>query len=242
MNFLFPLAFLLFFLPGCKDPGHEPGKEDKNADTANRGKAAAPQNSNLHWVDTLKIVDKNDTCGMKVLAQLKMLREETSDQEFTFEKFAVSHEEVANPAPIDLRTSRSAREFKTKLTESVTAAGINFAGHYTIGEVGMTGWGRNYWIVDRRNGRTYEFPFKPHHLDFRPDSRLVIMDSKESIMNEMRSTEDWRFMCAYRNLGTPSFYYDLFPVYLEWKNNEWKVLAPKNSTPLKNVFWKEYFR
>lgn len=56
------------------------------------------------------------------------------------------------------RASRAHREFRTAWTDDARR-GVNFAGHFAVGEVCMTGWGCAFHILmDLRTGALLDFP------------------------------------------------------------------------------------
>jgi hypothetical protein len=103
----------------------------------------------------------------------------------------------------------------------------------------MTGWGPNYWIVDRTSGRAYEFPYKAVYLDFRPESELVVMDSKERILKAMRGMSDYQESCAHMGARRHS---ELRPFYFRWTGDRLEQLGPARVSPPVNEFWHDYFR
>ena len=184
------------------------------------------------------LLDSIDACTRAVSDQLRELRADTLSAHFTFDRYPARSARPRRPAPLDLSSLRSARTFRTKIGEALDTAGVNFAGHYSIVAVGMTGWGPNYWIVDRRTGRAFEFPYQATYLEFAERSTLVIMDSKEAIMRAVGQMADLRDGCA--NMGARR-HMDLRPFYFRWTNDRLEQLAPQGVTPPLNAFWKDYF-
>jgi hypothetical protein len=182
---------------------------------------------------------RTDACAGALRAQLLDLDAETLSVSFRFERYPVASMSRARPAPLDVSSLRSARTFRTKLREALDTAGVNFAGHYAIVEVGMTGWGPNYWIVDRRTGQAFEFPYKATYLDFTDSSALVIMDSKNAILRALGEMADPEEACAH--VGGPLRYTDLRPFYFRWHNRRLEQLAPAGAIPPPNTFWNDYF-
>lgn len=64
---------------------------------------------------------------------------------------------AGKPAPLNLRSHRLARMFRTRIREQLHEEGINFAGHYTFAVMGCGTGCSTTAIVDARNGRAY-FP------------------------------------------------------------------------------------
>ncbi len=88
-------------------------------------------------------------------------------------------------APVNLRSARGARTFRTRLREGAKE-GVNFAGHFSL-----VGWGcgtgcQSVAIIDAKNGAVH-FPKELYAfgvwlfsddgevLTFRPDSRLLVL-------------------------------------------------------------------
>lgn len=193
------------------------------------------------WMNQLDKLNKKDECSLAILNQIDYLNKEKFFEEFTFDRYKITDGLKTIPANLDINSDRSAKEFRTMIRSELTEKGVNFAGHYSIVSVGMTGWGMNYWIVDRNNGKAYAFPYMPTFLDFKKDSNLIVMNSKDSIFSSMRATSDYRDNCG--NTGTMYLSYtDARPFYFLWQNDKLILLAPKTIDPPVNQFWNGYFK
>ena len=108
--------------------------------------------------------------------------------------------EKARVRSIDFKKYPDARTYRTRLTAGL-AEGVNFAGHFII-----VGWGcgtgcTNAGIIDGRNGRviwpeeffnvdaTYGDNYSDIQLDFRKNSRLLIIHGRPGSGNDSGSTE-----------------------------------------------------
>jgi hypothetical protein len=81
----------------------------------------------------------------------------------------------------------------------------------------------------------------PTFLDFKKDSNLIVMNSKDSIFSSMRETSNSRDNCT--TTGTMYLYFtDARPFYFLWQNDKLILLAPKNIEPPVNQFWSGYFK
>lgn len=121
---------------------------------------------------------------------------------------------AGKPAPLNLRSHRLARMFRTRIREQLHEEGINFAGHYTIAVMGCGTGCSTTAIVDARNGHAYfprvldgwsvapgSWPDESQDVrTFRTDSRLL------KVIGSPR-------LGAYEEWGPPGIY------YYEWKNN-----------------------
>lgn len=121
---------------------------------------------------------------------------------------------AGKPAPLNLRSHRLARTYRTSIREQLHENGINFAGHYTIAVMGCGTGCSVTVIVDARNGSLYsprflagwyvelgqDIPQGEGVRTFRTDSRLI------KIIGAPRLSADERW--------GPSGVY-----YYEWKNN-----------------------
>jgi len=184
---------------------------------------------------------KYPVCADAILAQSQYLEKEKLSEDFSFEKYVVSNTIITQPADLDINSSQSARDFRTMIRNGLKE-GVNFAGHYSIVGVGMTGWGYNYWIVDRLNGKAYTFPYIQYELDFRKDSDLIIMNSKPIIKKALIEAESFGDICSPYGIGAQGILYtDLRPFYFLWEDNKLKLLGPTDIKPPINKFWEEYF-
>lgn len=175
------------------------------------------------------------SCEQALAEQQKYLEGDTYAQQYTFEKYRTAPESNFQVYPLDPNSSRYASEFRTKLKDALNETGINFAGHYSLVSVGMTGWGQNYWIVDRTNGHAYEFPYYAASMEFEKDSSLIVMNSKDSIQALLAQQPEGS--CYFLNQQQVS---DLRPFYFEWKNNTLTQLAPPTLQAPVNMFWIDY--
>ncbi|MDP2947515.1 MAG: hypothetical protein Q8N88_05360 [Nanoarchaeota archaeon] len=193
---------------------------------------------NGHWFYNLDKLDKNDVCVNKIIEQVEYLKNEKLSELIIFDKYK---------APIfggvlknlDISSSNSVKMFRTAIRSNLKDKDINFAGHYTIVSVGMTGWGDNYWIIDRENGKAFEFPYQAGLIDFKKDSNLIIINPKNKILEFMKNSDNYFDICV-GGLFFPR-YYELRPSYVLWKNNEVKIIDnPQNTKPTDNPFWKSF--
>ena len=180
-------------------------------------------------------VDLAQQCAESLAAQAEYLEREPHVRDHFFARYPARPSPGLRLAPLDLNSTPLAREFQTRLRQELKSRGVNFAGHYSLVGVGMTGWGMNYWIVDRRSGRAWEFPFHATFLDFDPGSSLIIMNSRDSIRSLLNQQKDGG--CFYLNQEQVT---DLRPFYFEWKNDTLTKLAPRDLTPPVNAFWLDY--
>ena len=183
-------------------------------------------------------------CSLAVLEQDEYLNKEKFFEEFTFDRYKVTGELETTPVDLDVNSSESARMFRTLIRKDLKDRGVNFAGHYTIASVGLTGWPESYWIVDRSNGKAYELPYAPYALDFRNNSNLLIMDSRDIILNRLNRMKG-EYVSPCINIDRfdidPLEITDLKPFYFLWQNDKLILLAPKTIDPPVNNFWSEYF-
>jgi len=132
-----------------------------------------------------------------------------------FEKYSADVY-AGKPAPLNLRSHRLARMYRTSIREQLQEEGINFAGHYTIVVMGCGTGCSITAIVDARNGNAYfpralngwsvepgiyEFKENEDVRTFRADSRLL------KIIGAPRLSADEKW-------GPGGVY------YYEWVNNQ----------------------
>lgn len=195
------------------------------------------------WLDNLDNLiaeesDKNAECLNATKEQVEYLKNEKLSEQFTFDKYQVTSLLNSALKNLDIDSNKYARMFKTRIREELEKNGINFAGHYSIVSVGMTGWGENYYIIDRNNGEAYTFPYWAYDLMFRKDSNLIILNPKDMIFREMRSMPDYIDNCGYKMAESSPLVLHR-PFYFIWENNELKLIGPFNIKPLINKFWEQ---
>jgi hypothetical protein len=196
----------------------------------------------LFTLTSLFLISENrdGECSPEYKIQRKYLNKDRSSLEFNFDKFKTKNSSPEILKSLDLNYSKTAREFRTSIGHQLNNE-IDFDGKYTVVGTGITGWDGPVWIVDRSNGRAYEFPY--HHyrfsIDYRKDSNLIVVNSKERI-KELHEIHG----CSYLNIMEDIVRgaYDLKPHYFIWQDGEFKYLGPLSYTPNKNPFWEDYFK
>lgn len=155
----------------------------------------------------------------------------------TFDKYKIS-EFNGELAQLDLdASSREAKMFRTWINAKIDAEGINFAGHYSLVYVGMTGWGLNYFLVDRITGKGIPVPFLIGYIMTKPNSSLLIINSKDQVYSDI--SYDSEFACEHSLTGNyTESDSDLRPYYYNWDGSEFIQLG--NPATI-NPFWKGYF-
>lgn len=98
----------------------------------------------------------------------------------SFEDFPAETINTADKANLDLSSKEGARSFKTRITNAYKADTANFAGHYTFAWWGCGSPCQDGVIVDRRTGKIYEIPSGSLGYNFRPDSRMLIVNLPDS--------------------------------------------------------------
>lgn len=89
-------------------------------------------------------------------------------------------------AKVNLTTARGAQFYRTRLREGA-AQGPNFAGHYALITWGCGSPCITVALVDSKTGRVWWAPFGglgEVHIDYRLNSRLVIVNSREVLDRE----------------------------------------------------------
>nr|MBA4160030.1 hypothetical protein [Gemmatimonadota bacterium] len=87
---------------------------------------------------------------------------------------------IEKPAPVDLSSHPDARQFRTALSRGA-AEGPNFAGHYTVVSWGCGTMCQQLRIVDARTGRVHEGPISLLGVEYRLDSRLLVVNPPQAV-------------------------------------------------------------
>ncbi len=201
------------------------------------------------WPWWLNVLDNEMTdrqgfeyqCSKGVLDQLAYFENETLSGKFTFEKYKVLDLLTSEPRDLDIKSSRYANEFRTNIRLDLAEVGVNFAGHYSIVSVGMTGYpSSNYYLVDRANGKAYIFPYGTFQLDFRKDSNLIIMNPKQVFLGLIKNSQGPEQYCDPRSSWRDNDV-GARPFYFLWEDNHLKLLGPTDMAPPINDFWESWF-
>jgi len=108
----------------------------------------------------------------------------------SFEKYRVSYIYSGQMSPINLKSNRTARVYKTTISESYKQNGVNFAGHYSFVYWGCGSPCTGCAIIDVRTGKVYSGPDSGFGYNFKKDSRLLIVNPKDTISNSGQNPWD----------------------------------------------------
>lgn len=98
-----------------------------------------------------------------------------------FEDHAVTAIHRGRPAPVDITSNSTARQFRT-LLKTGAESGPNFAGRFTVVVWGCGTECQSFAVIDARTGRVHDPPTAAElGLDFRLDSRLLVINPAHAI-------------------------------------------------------------
>jgi uncharacterized protein YxeA len=175
---------------------------------------------------------QNIECWESAQEQLSYLENEDLFTKYTFNNYKTKEVRIETYADLDIN-NKYVRAFRSAIRSELEKKPPNFASHYTIVGIGMTGTGVGYYIVDRITGETS--PILPYVglIDFRLDSNLIIINPREQLLR-LREELDRNDLCAMENSVR---LIDLRPFYFIWNNNKLEQLAPKSIMPERHKFW-----
>ncbi len=178
----------------------------------------------------------NSVCSEAIQAQNEAYKADKLSTTETFEKYKVPVY-TGKLADLNLKTSsEDAKMFRTWINAKIGAEGINFAGHYSMVYVGMTGWGDNYFLVDRITGKGIPVPFLIGYIKTQPNTSLLVINSKYQVYSD---NYDPDFACEKSVTGNyTESDSDLRPYYYNWNGSEFIQLGNPASI---NPFWKSNF-
>ncbi|GEM_PF-5574852 len=99
-----------------------------------------------------------------------------------FEDYAVTAIFSGTPTKVNYTSNPTAGKYRTRLNKGVKN-GANFAGHYSVVEIGCGSNCQNYWIIDVENGKIFEFmQLKSQRgATYKINSKLFIADKQPEI-------------------------------------------------------------
>jgi hypothetical protein len=178
-------------------------------------------------------------CRTAILMQRAYLQTEVLSKTETFDKYKIENVYKGKLRAFNPESNDVLAEFVTTINNQIKNKGVDFAGKYTIFEVGMTGLGTSYGMIDRTNGNGYYFMFKPTFLSHVSTSTLLIGNSKNMIIDFANSMDNVTDMCSSIGDGS-NFYTDARPFYLTMENDEIKYIGPDDAQPPMDLLWREY--
>ena len=162
----------------------------------------------------------SESCFNKVITHL-----EKFPTLAVFEDYPVAKIYSGFPAKLDLNSGSYTKQFYTRIVSRLSN-GVNFAGHYTIEDIGMTGQGYFMGVIDVETGKVYDFPFENAELSYsyKNNSKLIIVDSKEAIIEYTASDGLSKKSSYCTDTGSHSFVNEILPRYYLWENNKFVSL------------------
>ena len=108
----------------------------------------------------------------------------------SFGKYSVSYIYSGEMSPLNLKSNRTARVYKTTMSESYKQNVVNFAGHYSFIYWGCGSPCTGCASIDVRTGKVYSGPDSGFGYNFKKDSRLLIVNTKDTISNSGQNPWD----------------------------------------------------
>ncbi|HUT49011.1 MAG TPA: hypothetical protein VM325_06705 [Alphaproteobacteria bacterium] len=95
-------------------------------------------------------------------------------------KYPVKQVYTGKPAPVNLKSHKNARNFRT-LLRAAALRGPKFAGRYAVAQWGCGTSCQQLALIDARTGRVTFGPSASHGARYRLRSRLLIVNAEEDI-------------------------------------------------------------
>jgi len=108
----------------------------------------------------------------------------------SFESYKVSYIYSGQMSPINFKSNWTARVYKTRISKSYSQNGVNFAGHYSFAYWGCGSPCTGCAIIDVRTGKVYSGPDSGFGYNFKKDSRLLIVNPKDTVSNSGQNPWD----------------------------------------------------
>jgi hypothetical protein len=159
----------------------------------------------MKWIKLAAVCAATLVAGGVALAQEQR-------QQYSFESFPANETFTGRLAAPDFTTLPEIRPFAGHIQAGL-GRGINFAGSFTMVSWPCRSQCVSLLAVDRRNGRLYTAPEAFNGLQFRRDSRLLIINPPEDIPANLRAnppaemrTEYWELQegSGFRRVDDPA--------------------------------------
>lgn len=124
---------------------------------------------------TVKMLDTETGWQVDGSGSLNMDNNEVSSNTIRFEDFLVAEKYTGKPAPLDYSSNPQMKHFKTYLTTALET-GANFAGNYTIVEIGCGSSCQAIYILNTQNGKFVAQITACLGASYQIDSRLLIIN------------------------------------------------------------------
>ncbi|MBX9853067.1 MAG: hypothetical protein K2X86_15095 [Cytophagaceae bacterium] len=179
MRFTF-LLILTLTIVSCRDKEQtssttDSARQSPNTEPIIEKKPKRPQAGLILSSDNIKIF--GDTTIEKEKIYLTSIKFEPY---ISFDDFKVDKIEKIK-AELNLSSNKDAYRFRSRIREAYNADTVNFAGHYTFAWWGCGSPCQSGVIIDRRTGQVYDAPSAALGYDFRPNSRMLIVNTPDSL-------------------------------------------------------------
>lgn len=134
----------------------------------------------------------------------------------SFPDYLVAQEDKFNPkekpAAVDLSSYKDARTYRTKLRNGAQK-GPNFAGHYTIVQIGCGTQCQENWIVDAHTGKILDRFSSMIYTKYELDSTLLILNPPDATFEK-----------GYKEYPDAPIWAPIETVYQSWNGSKFEVL------------------
>lgn len=162
------LHYLLFlFLLSC---GNNNSKDSTSSDL-NKDTIVSAISWDIIYDDSTYKVEGESSAAGKISHVTSKFRPFIS-----FEDYPSEGKFLGEPAQIDYKSHKIAREYKSAITGQYKSEAVNFAGYYCLASWGCGSPCAGCAIVDIRTGKVYPGPYSSIGYSFRSNSRLLMVN------------------------------------------------------------------
>ena len=111
----------------------------------------------------------------------------------SFNRYKVKSIYSGKMAQVNFISNPTARVYRTRISEDYKQNGVNFAGYYSFAYWGCGSPCTGSAIVDVRTGKIYSGPDSGFGYKFLKDSRLLIVNPKDTVSNSGQN--QWDALC-----------------------------------------------
>ncbi len=176
MKRIIVLFFSCIGFLSCHKDAEKQHKQQSSPDTVTKLKSAIKQKP---IIDTVYTTD-----DVRIYADISIDTSKITSVRVRFKPYIYFSDfrvpvDNIKKAKLDLSSNKYGRWYRTSLRNDFACDTANFAGHYTLVSNGCGTECQLNLLIDRHTGKIHDVPFSARGIDYRTDSRMLIVNPPE---------------------------------------------------------------